>query len=69
MEGERPATAQVHRAGRVEQRRGLGEPIAATRRGDGCQLGADVLGERRVAQSSTPSSASSRRLSATPDEP
>ncbi len=69
VEGERTTTAQVHRAGGVEDRRGLGQPVAAPRRRDGGQLGADVLGERAVAQSSTPSSARRRRLSATPDGP
>ena len=69
VEGERATTAQVHRAGGVEDRRGLGQPVAPPRRRDGGQLGANVLGERAVAQSSTPSSARRRRLSATPDGP
>ena len=50
------------RCRRVEERRDLGEPVAAPRRRNGGELGARIGGERVDAHRSVPSSASSRRL-------
>ena len=69
VERERAAAEEVHRAGGVEERRELGEPIAPADRRERGELGPRVAGERALAQSSVPSSASSRRLSAAPSRP
>jgi hypothetical protein len=69
MEGELSAPPQVRRAGRVEEGRDLGEPVAPTAGRYGGELRARVLRERGVTQSRTPSSASSRRFVRTPAEP
>ena len=70
MERESATTAQVERAGRVEERCELGETVAAAR------PGAIAASSSRTSAPSvpaltalTPSSASSRRLSPTPDGP
>ena len=66
MEGPVPGAAQMEAPGRVEQRRELGSPIALSLRRDRRELLANVLGRDH---SSTPSSASSRRLTSTPVVP
>src|SRR3990172_4449185 len=60
------AATQVQASRRMEQCRDLRQPIARSLRGYLCELLTDVLGGH---QRSTPSSASSRRLTATPAEP
>ena len=61
-----PGSTEMEASGRVEQRRELRSPIALTLRRDRRELLADVLGRDH---SSTPSSASSRRLTSTPVPP
>jgi hypothetical protein len=53
----------------VEERRDLCKPVAAPGGSDRCELRSGVHGERAAAQSSTPSHASSLRLSAIPASP
>ena len=58
MERKLAVTAEVQAAGRMEERRDLGQRVAAASGSDGRELVSDVLGERHAA----PSSASRRRL-------
>ena len=67
VERDLPAPAQVRAAGGMEEPRELGEPVAVAAWRDPGELVAELLGER--AHSSTPSSASSRRLYPRPSEP
>ena len=70
VERDAPAAAEVHAAGRVEERRDLGEPVAAARRRDRGELGARR--RRRASRELTARrlrAPSSRRLSATPAAP
>ena len=64
VESDLAAAAQVDRPGRVEERRDLREPAAASRRRDRGQLGAEVVREQAL-----PSSARRRRLYSTPSSP
>jgi hypothetical protein len=66
VERDAPAPAQVDAAGAADEGRQLGQPAAGLPRLDGRELLPDVLGE---GQSSTPSSASRRRLYSAPSEP
>ncbi len=68
VEVERPVagSAQVQAASRVEEGRELGATVALALRRDRRELLADVL---RRDQSTTPSSASRRRLTSTPADP
>jgi hypothetical protein len=60
------SSPQMEAARGVEERRELGQPVAVARGSDLRQLLPDVL---RCGQSETPSSARSRRLTATPADP
>ncbi len=62
VERHRAAAEEVDGAAGVEERRDLGQPVAAPRRRDRGELGARIGGERVDAHRSVPSSASSRRL-------
>ena len=69
VERDRASPSQMHRAGRVEERGDLRQAVATAGGRDRRELRADVLGQRARAQSSTPSSASRRRLSSGPALP
>ncbi len=67
VEMQRPlaSSSEMEAARRVEERRQLGQPVALPSGRDPRELLSDVLG----GHSSTPSSASRRRLTPTPAEP
>lgn len=69
MEAQPAAPEQVDRAGGVEERGQLGEPVAAPLGDERGELGPSVGAKRARAQRIVPSSASSRRLSEPPGAP
>ena len=69
MEGQLPAPEEVDRAGGVEQRRDLREPVAAALGDDRRELGARVGRERDGAHRRVPSRASRRRFRPWPEAP
>ena len=71
VEMDRPLAlpAEMQAAGGVEERRQLGQPIAAPGRRDPRELLPHVLRRDHAASPVTPSSASNRRLTATPALP